>query len=238
MYHLLRLLLLVVSSFAAVGLSACQKEPPAPELTTDSLLEGRWELIQTSGGIAGRAMPADPTQKKEIMFEPNGQVQFLLNGTATTSATFTLTQALAHTTSRTETFVAYGAPAATLRQYLAEALLKRGQDQPIPAAHQDKLLIIEDRGMKAHALRKLQFVDHRLQFLRGVLRAGRRSRSGPHLHRTPSSLELQPGDSSWGEGARGSRSSWDRPSHSCRRSRISARSLERPFCSGFGWHWR
>ena len=120
MYHLLRLLLLVVSSFAAVGLSACQKEPSAPELTTDSLLEGRWELIQTSGGIAGRTMPADPTQKKEIMFEPNGQVQFLLNGAATTSATFTLTQALAHTTNRTETFVAYGAPATTLRQYLAE----------------------------------------------------------------------------------------------------------------------
>ena len=120
MYHLLRLLLLVISGFTTVGLSACRKEPPAPELTTDSLLEGRWELVQTSGGIAGRTMPADPTQKKEIMFEPNGQVQFLLNGAATTSATFTLTQALAHNTNRTETFVAYGAPATTLRQYLAE----------------------------------------------------------------------------------------------------------------------
>ena len=120
MYRLLHLLLLVISGFTIVGISACQKEPPAPKLTTDSLLEGRWELIQTSGGIAGRTMPADPTQKKEIMFEPNGQVQFLLNGAATTSATFTLTQALANTTNRTETFVVYSAPATTLRQYLAE----------------------------------------------------------------------------------------------------------------------
>ena len=119
MYRLLRLLLLIISGFTTVGLSACQKKLPAPELTTASLLEGRWELIQTSGGIAGRTMPADPTQKKEIMFEPNGQVQFLL-GAAATSTTFTLTQALAHTTNRTQTFVAYGAPATTLRQYLAE----------------------------------------------------------------------------------------------------------------------
>ena len=54
------------------------------------------------------------------MFEPNGQAQFLLNGAATTSAMFILTQALAHTTNRTKMFVAHGAPAATLRQYLAE----------------------------------------------------------------------------------------------------------------------
>ena len=105
MYHLLRLLL-VILGFATVGISACQKETPSPELAPDSLLVGRWELIQTSGGIAGRTVPADPTQKKEIMFESNGQVQFLLNGAATTSATFTLTQALAHTTNRTEKFVA------------------------------------------------------------------------------------------------------------------------------------
>ena len=70
MYHLLRLLLLIVSSFAAVGLSACQKELPAPKLTTNSLLEGRWELIQTSGGIAGRTIPADPTQKRKSCSSP------------------------------------------------------------------------------------------------------------------------------------------------------------------------
>ena len=120
MYHLLRLLLLVILGFATVGISACQKESLAPELAPDSLLVGRWELIQTSGGIAGRTVPADPTQKKEIMFEPNGQAQFFLNGAATTSAAFALTQALARTTNRTETFVTYGAPATTLPQYLAE----------------------------------------------------------------------------------------------------------------------
>lgn len=116
----LRLLLLVVSSFATASLSACQKEAPAPELTANSRLEGRWELTLTSGGFTGRNFPADPTQKREIMFEPNGQVQFLLNGATTASATYTLAQAVAHTTNRPETFVTYGAPATTLRQYLAE----------------------------------------------------------------------------------------------------------------------
>jgi len=120
MVRLLRLLLLLISCFATAGLSACQKQIPAPDLTSGLQLEGRWELTHTSGGFTGRTFPADSTQKREIMFQPNGQALFFLNGAITTSATFTLTQAVAANTNRTETFVTYGAPAATLPQFLAE----------------------------------------------------------------------------------------------------------------------
>ena len=119
MYCQLRLLLLVVAGFITASLSACQKETPVPELITRSQLEGRWKLTQTSGIFTGRDVPADPTQEEEITFEPNGQVQFLLNGAVTASATYALAQGVARTTNRTETFVTYSAPATTLRQYLA-----------------------------------------------------------------------------------------------------------------------
>ena len=93
--------------FLAVLFSpACQKESVAP--SPAQLLHGRWELDYSTNGMTGRIEPADPTRHQEIIFGANRQVQFLLNGTVTSTKPYTLTQAKSYLSGKTETFITFG----------------------------------------------------------------------------------------------------------------------------------
>ena len=104
-HPLLATALLIISGF-----TSCQKAQIAPTTQTDALLVGRWYLTQTSGGIGGGTQPANPQQRYEMVFGADGQAQMLLNGTPTATSTYTLAQAVAATTQRTETFISYTGP--------------------------------------------------------------------------------------------------------------------------------
>lgn len=96
--------LLVVSSF-----TSCQKTAVEPESSTPDSIVGRWELVQTSGGIGGGTRPADPAQRSELAFDAHGQARVLLNGALTTTAAYTLSQRVSYLTRRTETFLEFPA---------------------------------------------------------------------------------------------------------------------------------
>lgn len=99
--------------------AACQKAQVEPD-SQNSLIVGRWELTQTTGGIGGGTRPADPAQRREIEFAANGQAQVLLNGTPTTTAAYTLSQRVAYLTQRPETFLNFPAPATGSSPFIAE----------------------------------------------------------------------------------------------------------------------
>lgn len=102
--HPLRLRYFGFVLFAGLALAGCKKETPAPEATAQALLLGRWELTDYSGGLAGGTHPADPAQRREIIFTATGQVTALLNGATTGTAPYTLSRADA-ITGRQELFL-------------------------------------------------------------------------------------------------------------------------------------
>lgn len=105
----LRSVLLGFLLIACASLTACKKDDASPGTPTANILVGRWELVQSSGGIAGGTYPADPARKQEIIFNGNGQASFLLNGTTTSSSAYSLAQATSYLTGQNQTFVIYGA---------------------------------------------------------------------------------------------------------------------------------
>ena len=112
--------LLAAALFGVSAFTACQKAPVEPTNQPELTLVGRWQLAQTSGGIGGGTQPADPQLVREMVFGTDGQAQTLLNGTPNAVGTYTLTQAVAATTQRTETFVNYTGPQITGRPFIAE----------------------------------------------------------------------------------------------------------------------
>ena len=115
--------------FTAASLGSCKKASVGPKMNTcfpsvqpsaATLLVGRWELTQTSGGLSGRTVPANPAQRLEIEFMADGQAQVLLNGTPTTTAAYTLSQRVAYLTQRPETFVEFPAPETGPSSFIAE----------------------------------------------------------------------------------------------------------------------
>ena len=117
MYHSFRPLL-AAALVSLSALAACQKtavDPVAPITLVD-----RWELTQTTGGIGGGTQPANPQHLVEVVFSASGQAQFLLNGVPTATASYSLVTAPAQTTGHSETFIAYGSPAPTPHQFIAE----------------------------------------------------------------------------------------------------------------------
>lgn len=117
MPRLTRLLLFVFFLLAGTGMQGCQKDETNPETETGKLLIGRWELTQSSGGIAGRTIPADPALKQEVIFAANGQVQFLLNGAMKRSSPYSVVQERAYTSQRLESFVVYSS-STSIRDYI------------------------------------------------------------------------------------------------------------------------
>jgi hypothetical protein len=76
-----------------LGFSACKKDDSAPTSASQRLLIGRWEFVESSGGFTGKTFPADPTQKREVIFMASGQAIGLLNGQGTGTAAYALSQA-------------------------------------------------------------------------------------------------------------------------------------------------
>jgi hypothetical protein len=87
-----------------LGLGGCKKEGPTPEAATQALLVGRWALVDVSGGFGGGTFPADPAQRREIIFTATSQVVGLRNGVLIGSARYSLYQADA-TTGTNKTFL-------------------------------------------------------------------------------------------------------------------------------------
>jgi hypothetical protein len=110
MYHSFRHLLTAAALISLAGFSACQKSDVSPTNDVRTQLVGRWELTQTSGGFGGGTFPANPNQRIELELDASGRAQVLLNGTPTTTATYTLRQRNSYLTQRTETFLELPAP--------------------------------------------------------------------------------------------------------------------------------
>lgn len=109
MYRLFRLLL-APALLGLTTLASCQKARVTPDNALSTSIVGRWDLTQTSGGIAGGTRPANPAQRQELEFAANGQARTLLNGVPTITAAYTLTQRVAYLTRRPETFLEFPAP--------------------------------------------------------------------------------------------------------------------------------
>lgn len=120
MYHSFRPFLVASALLGLTTVAACHKAQVGPTDTQASRLVGRWQLTQTSGGIAGQTQPADPQQLREIVFGADGQAQDLLNGTPIATSTYTLVQAVSATTQRTETFISFAGPCMNGRSYISE----------------------------------------------------------------------------------------------------------------------
>ena len=112
--------LLAVALFGLSTFTACQKASVEPTNQAETTLVGRWQLTQTSGGIGGSTQPADPRFVREMVFSADGQAQVFINGTPNVLGTYTLTQAVAATTQRTETFVNYAGSNMTGHPFIAE----------------------------------------------------------------------------------------------------------------------
>lgn len=108
MFRFLRLCSFALSLAASFAMTSCDQDAPTPEAPAESLLVGRWEFIQTSGGIAGYTTPADPDRKQEIVFGANGNVEFYLNGGLTTTNSYFTFNATSRNTGQPEPFVQYG----------------------------------------------------------------------------------------------------------------------------------
>lgn len=126
MYSFLRLCSFAIFLAAPFATASCEQDAPSPEAPAESILVGRWELIQTSGGIAGYTTPADPNRKHEIVFGANGNVDFYLNGGLTTTNSYSTFSATSRNTSKPATFVQYGTDAGSklrVQQSIASELL-------------------------------------------------------------------------------------------------------------------
>jgi hypothetical protein len=96
-------LLLTAGAFAG-----CSKGSVSPEDQKADLLVGRWQLTQTDGGLTGQVSPADPANRREIIFDRDRKATFLVNGTVSNKSQYTLFQASSYVNRRPQTFLAYG----------------------------------------------------------------------------------------------------------------------------------
>jgi hypothetical protein len=111
---------LALSLWSFVSLSACKKQAAAPKTSTEDLLVGRWELTRTTGGIAGREQPANPSQKQEIIFGSSQQVTRLLNSVVTNTARYSLFQATSFVSGQPQTFSFYNSPGHQEKQFIEQ----------------------------------------------------------------------------------------------------------------------
>lgn len=74
-----------------LSLGGCDKSDVNP-VGKNELIVGRWQLRQTSGGLAGGTYPANSAHPQEMVLAADGQAQFLIDGTATAVATYTITR--------------------------------------------------------------------------------------------------------------------------------------------------
>jgi hypothetical protein len=92
-----------------LSIASCSKEDIAPS-DVQSRIIGRWTLQQTSGGISGSMQPANPNQKRELIFTSDGRAEFLLNGKTEVPTGYTIQEKYNTLTGKQETIVDFGAP--------------------------------------------------------------------------------------------------------------------------------
>ena len=105
MYQSFRSLLFGTTLLGLAGLSSCSKADVSPPAAPAELLVGRWQLTTETNGMTGRTAPADPAQRRELVFTPAGQMTTLLNGATVDTRPYSLQQQQSTLTQRPETFL-------------------------------------------------------------------------------------------------------------------------------------
>ncbi|WP_310394302.1 hypothetical protein [Hymenobacter sp.] len=126
MFHFLRSCSFGLFLAASLGTVSCQQGSAIPEAPANSPLIGRWKLTQTSEGVAGRTMPADPVRKQEVKFGTTGNAEFYLNGSRTSTVSYATVTTPSRHTGKPETFLVYGANTGTklmVRQLTSSKLI-------------------------------------------------------------------------------------------------------------------
>ena len=102
-----------------LSLTGCSKEEVGPT-QAESLIIGRWQLQQTSGGIGGGTRPADPNNKKELVLTADGKAQFLRNGMTEIPTGYVIKREFVALTGKQETIIDFGSP---LSSYAADMII-------------------------------------------------------------------------------------------------------------------
>ena len=105
MYHSFRSLLFGAVLLGLASLSSCSKTAVSPADTPAELLVGQWQLATETNGMTGQTAPADPAQRRELVFTAAGQLTALLNGTAVDTKPYSLQQRQSALTQRPETYL-------------------------------------------------------------------------------------------------------------------------------------
>lgn len=93
MYQSFRSLLFGATLLGLASLSSCSKNTAvSPTGTPAQLLVGQWQLATSTNGMTGRTTPADPAQRRELVFTSAGQMTTLLNGSAVDTTPYSLVQ--------------------------------------------------------------------------------------------------------------------------------------------------
>jgi hypothetical protein len=116
MYRPLRSLLLGAVLLGFASLSSCSKDEASPTATPAQLLLGRWLLTTSTNGMTGHATPADPAQRRELVFTAPGQMTALLNGTILSTKSYSLVQQQSALTQKPETYLVTASGAMQLPQ--------------------------------------------------------------------------------------------------------------------------
>ena len=105
MYPLFRRLLLGTAMWSLAGLTSCSKDAAAPTASTAELLTGHWQLTASTNGMSGQTTPADPSQRRELIFTSGGQMTSLLNGIVQDSKSYSLVQQESALSQKLETYL-------------------------------------------------------------------------------------------------------------------------------------
>ena len=106
MYQSFRSLLFGATLLGLASLLSCSKDTAvSPTGTPAQLLVGQWQLATETNGMTGRSTPADPAQRRELVFTSAGQMTTLLNGTAVDTKPYSLKQQQSALTQQLETYL-------------------------------------------------------------------------------------------------------------------------------------
>ena len=105
MYRSFPSLLFASALLGLPSLASCSKDGAAPQSTPAQLLVGQWQLATYTNGMTGRTTPADPAQRRELVFTAAGQMTTLLNGTAVDTKPYSLVQQQSALSQQLETYL-------------------------------------------------------------------------------------------------------------------------------------
>ncbi|GAA4049793.1 hypothetical protein GCM10022409_40610 [Hymenobacter glaciei] len=104
MYQSFSSLLFGIVLVGVVSLTSCSKDAAAPAAAPTQLLVGQWQLTASTNGMNGRTSPADPNQRRELIFTAQ-QMTTLVNGTVVNTTPYWLEQRNSPLTQHLETYL-------------------------------------------------------------------------------------------------------------------------------------